>query len=165
MSCRKTRSELAAFVDGALEGRARARVEAHLAGCPGCAAEAARLRRLNGLLGAAAGTPAVDVDSAWLALSERLEAEQASSPAHSAWWRAWWIPAPALAAAAGVVAWLALGPQVIEELPVGADEAAIVEHLEMLEHLDCLEAFATLEEAGLLEDPGEIERALEEVRG
>jgi anti-sigma factor RsiW len=93
--------ELSALLDGALDPAARGRVEAHLAGCPGCRAER---DRLSGALAALARLPAAPEPSPFFAA--RLAARLADEPARgllgrlSAWrWRLA-LPAGGLAAAA-----------------------------------------------------------------
>jgi anti-sigma factor RsiW len=50
MTCAENREQHSALLDGELPAVARARVEAHLAGCAECSAELARLTRMLGML-------------------------------------------------------------------------------------------------------------------
>jgi hypothetical protein len=70
--CRELRPLVGAAVLGALEPDEAAAVRAHVAGCPSCAAEHARLAPLPGLLKLAAGAEAVALDPPPPALEERL---------------------------------------------------------------------------------------------
>ena len=49
--CREAVALMAAYVDGALSGRDRARLEAHLAGCPHCSEYLAQIRLTIATLG------------------------------------------------------------------------------------------------------------------
>jgi anti-sigma factor RsiW len=70
--CRTLRPLIGAHVLGALEPDEAALVRAHVASCPACAAEHARLAPLPGLLTLAAGAEAVAMDPPPPALEERL---------------------------------------------------------------------------------------------
>jgi anti-sigma factor RsiW len=70
---RAVQSLLPWFVNGTLGGDEAGRVEAHVADCPRCQADAAFQVRLRGLDLAAA--PAGDVDRGWAALRGRLDAQ------------------------------------------------------------------------------------------
>ena len=69
MSCDEAREALGGYVLGGLEPEERAAVEAHLAGCPECAAEHARLAGLPEILRHAEG---LVIPPAPLAVEERL---------------------------------------------------------------------------------------------
>jgi hypothetical protein len=69
MSCGRIREELGGYVLGALEPGEREAVAAHLAGCPACAAEHARLAALPQLLAHAEG---LEIPTAPPAIEERL---------------------------------------------------------------------------------------------
>ena len=69
MSCAHVREELGGYVLGALEPDERDAVAAHLAGCPACAAEHARLAGLPALLRHADG---LEIPAAPPAVEERL---------------------------------------------------------------------------------------------
>jgi anti-sigma factor RsiW len=70
--CRDLRPLLGAYVLGALEAEEAAAVRAHVAACPACAAEHARLAPLPGLLTLAAGAVAATAEPPPAALEERL---------------------------------------------------------------------------------------------
>jgi hypothetical protein len=70
--CQELRLLLGAYVLGALDDEESAVVRAHLAACPGCAAEYARLAPLPGLLTLAAGAEAASAEPPPAALEERL---------------------------------------------------------------------------------------------
>jgi len=160
MRCNDVRERLLPFVDGALAPDEARELEAHAADCEACGAELERTRRLAACLAAAPEPAPVDVDVAWLAFHQRLQAAEPRVEPR-AWWRRWWlvpVPVAAVAGAALAVAWLAGAPR-------EPDEVRLVQALDVLEELDCLVELPTLEAAGLLGDPSEIERALEEVGG
>ena len=110
MSCAHVREELGGYVLAALEPAEREAVAAHLAGCPDCAAEHARLAGLPALLAHADG---LEIPAAPPAVEERLLDRVASERGAArrrrrrrarrrrlpAWWRI----------AAGVLAGAALG--------------------------------------------------------
>jgi len=109
VSCAHVREELGGYVLAALEPAEREAVAAHLAACPDCAAEHARLARLPALLAHADG---LEIPAAPPAVEERLLDRVASERGAArrrrrrvrrrrfpAWWRI----------AAGVVAGAALG--------------------------------------------------------
>jgi anti-sigma factor RsiW len=115
MSCAHVREELGAYVLSALEPAEREAVAAHLAACPDCAAEHARLAGLPALLVHADG---LEIPAAPIAVEERLLDRVASERGavrrrrrarrrrFPAWWR---VAAGALAGAvlgAGVTALL-----------------------------------------------------------
>jgi hypothetical protein len=70
--CRELRTLIGAQILGGLEADEAAAVRAHVASCPACAAEHARLAPLPGLLTLAAGAEAVALDPPSPALEERL---------------------------------------------------------------------------------------------
>lgn len=87
--------EISAFLDGALAGEERARVDAHLSACPACRAESESLRHLKLTVGAAP-RKRMPADLA-LALERRLVRPQ---PWRAANFRpALWVPAGVMAAA------------------------------------------------------------------
>ncbi len=69
MSCRHVREELGGYVLGGLDAGEREAVAEHLAGCPACAAEHARLQGLPSLLAHAEG---LEIPAAPPAIEERL---------------------------------------------------------------------------------------------
>jgi anti-sigma factor RsiW len=71
-ACHALRPLIGAYVLGALEPDEGAELRAHLASCPGCAAEHSRLAPLPGLLTLATGAEAVAADPPSAALEERL---------------------------------------------------------------------------------------------
>jgi len=84
ISCRLTQKRLGAFQDGELDPTARARAEAHLAGCPACAGELAALGRLRTALSTpVAGPPDAVWDAFWPQVRSRIAAtapEEAPAP-------------------------------------------------------------------------------------
>jgi hypothetical protein len=70
--CRELRPLLGAYVLGALEPEEAAAVRTHLASCPACAAEHARLAPLPGLLTLAGGATLATAEPPPPALEERL---------------------------------------------------------------------------------------------
>jgi anti-sigma factor RsiW len=70
--CRELRPLLGAYVLGALEAEEAAAVRAHVAACPACAAEHARLAPLPGLLTLAEGARQATADPPSPALEERV---------------------------------------------------------------------------------------------
>jgi anti-sigma factor RsiW len=98
------RERLDDYVDEALDPAGRAAVEAHLAGCPACAAETAGLRKLLGRTEALPPgiEPARDL---WPEIRDRLR--PASAPAHRSWWRAPGALAPRLGLAGAAAALVA----------------------------------------------------------
>jgi anti-sigma factor RsiW len=67
---------MSAYLDNDLAGRARARLERHVADCPECRRILRTLRRMLGLLGEAAAQPAGEAPDITAAVIRRL-AEQA----------------------------------------------------------------------------------------
>lgn len=107
-------AEISAFLDGALAGSDRARVDAHLASCAPCGRELDALRHLKLVL----STAPRKTMPAELALS--LERRFVSG---KSWWKtaakpAFWIPAGATAAAALAVGLWMHGAPVADELPL-----------------------------------------------
>jgi anti-sigma factor RsiW len=75
--CRLIRRRLGAFQDGELGAVARAKTTAHLARCPGCAAELAGLGRLRAALTAA---PPAPPEAVWDAFWPQVRARMAAVP-------------------------------------------------------------------------------------
>lgn len=105
--------EISAFLDGALAGAERARVDAHLSACPSCRRELDSLRHLK-LVVSSAPRRTMPADLA-LSLESRLVA---GTP----WWKALarpvlWIPAGAVAAAALTVGLWIGKARAADELP------------------------------------------------
>jgi anti-sigma factor RsiW len=75
--CRLIRRRLGAFQDGELGAVARAKTTAHLARCPGCAAELAGLGRLRAALTAAPPEPP---EAVWDAFWPQVRARMAAAP-------------------------------------------------------------------------------------
>jgi anti-sigma factor RsiW len=77
MICRFIQRRLDAFQDGELAPASRARTEAHLARCPGCADELATLGRLRTALTAAIAEPP---DAVWDAFWPQVRSRIAAAP-------------------------------------------------------------------------------------
>ncbi len=75
--CRLIRRRLGAFQDGELGAAARAKTSAHLARCPGCAAELAGLGRFRGALTSAMPAPP---EAVWDAFWPQVRARIAAAP-------------------------------------------------------------------------------------
>ena len=121
MMCPHMEATLNEYVDGTLAARARATVEAHLAGCAGCREAVAELRRL---VGEAQGLPrSIEPErSLWTAIDARI-VQRATYNVRQAFWRG------ALAAAAVLVIALAvyrlLPPFAAPYRPAGQGWAAV----------------------------------------
>ncbi len=107
-TCDEIREYLAAYADGELDDTARARVRAHLIGCPDCRRDLAGLETVDALL-RRSPTPEPS-EAEWDKVSVALDREIQSAvavtalPRERARSRAWWlVPAGALAAAAAVM--------------------------------------------------------------
>jgi anti-sigma factor RsiW len=162
MSSCEFRERVDAYADGVLAGAARAEVEAHLARCEPCAAEARRQARLHQVLGAAHEIePRAGFEAAFL---RRLRQE---AEPRAPWWKRWfprpaWALAAAGAAAAAVVA-LAVWPREearprpapVAEVPV--DEVvrnlALLRNLDVIANLDVLEGVSAEELEAVSELP------------
>jgi anti-sigma factor RsiW len=126
MSCAHVREELGGYVLGGLEVNEREAVAHHLARCPECAAEHARLAGLPALLEHAEGLeipaapPAVEERVLDRIAHERGAAGRARRP------RLAWVPgwARGRALLAGGLAGAALGAGVTAVVLTGADDAA-----------------------------------------
>jgi anti-sigma factor RsiW len=114
VDCHSLRPLIGAFVLGGLEAEEAEFVRAHLAACPGCAAEHSRLAPLPGLITLASGAEEVTADPPSAALEERLlDAVAHETPARRrrrprlgrprAWIAVGAATAVAASAAAGVV--------------------------------------------------------------
>jgi anti-sigma factor RsiW len=110
-ACRAFDEDLSALLDGELGAERRAELEAHVAGCPGCASRLEALRAVDRAL-AALPAPSVAPDLG-VRLRRRLQHER-----FAGWHRARFrrvsrsalILPPAAAAAAGLVLYLVLSP-------------------------------------------------------
>lgn len=105
--------EITAYLDGALDAAARPRVEAHLAACADCSAEADSLRHLKAAL-IRAPRKRLPADLALALERRRGAAVPAARP------RAWlWASSGALAAAVlfGLARW-SWSPAQVEEIPL-----------------------------------------------
>ena len=121
MMCPHMEATLNEYVDGTLAARARATVEAHLAGCAGCRTAVAELRAL--VAGAAALPKTVEPSrDLWATIEPRI-VQRATWNVQRVWWRG------ALAAAAVLV--IALGlyrllpPSTAPYRPAGQGWAAV----------------------------------------
>ncbi|HAZ07414.1 MAG TPA: hypothetical protein DCZ01_02575 [Elusimicrobia bacterium] len=106
--------EISAFLDGALAGKDRVRVDAHLAACPACRAESESLRQLK-MTVRAAPRKRMPADLA-LALERRFVRSQP-------WWRAnsrpaFWVPAGTMAAAALLAGFWMRSTGAADEVPL-----------------------------------------------
>ena len=119
MSCSEHEALLSAHLDGELDARATARIEAHLAGCASCAARARELAELSRAVREQASRPEPSD-----ALRRRLAASLRTERAPRAPLRAVSIATHALAAAAaGMLAWIAASSWVrpTQEQRIGED--------------------------------------------
>jgi len=121
-NCNTVRKWMPAALDGELDARQQARLDAHVATCPSCGTEmeqTARLLSMVSALGAERELPA-RVEYATLRAVRQLPADEGLP-----WWRAWFgWPMPALAAlgAVTVVAIRVLQtPPVVYERALGTD--------------------------------------------
>src|SRR5438552_15950357 len=96
-------AELSEFLDGGLDASARGKLEAHLAGCPECAALLEDLRSIA-LEACALESRPPDSDL-WPGIARRIGVERAvvQLPARRAWRFDLSLPQPAAAAATGPV--------------------------------------------------------------
>jgi anti-sigma factor RsiW len=115
--CRAFDEDLSALLDGELGAERRAEVEAHVAGCPGCAARLAELHAVDGAL-TALPAPAVAPDLG-ARLEHRLQQERYFE-SHRKRFRRISVPALVLplAAAAALVLYLALRVPAPTQAPV-----------------------------------------------
>jgi hypothetical protein len=123
MRCEAIKKDLAAYRDGELSQRARARVAVHIKECASCAREEAFLGQVDQLLCQMTRlTPSPGFAEAfWRRLEEEGQVEERGYLAH--WWRDFverWRLVPALAAAAAllVVASYVILSSRVETLPV-----------------------------------------------
>jgi hypothetical protein len=109
-TCRDLRPLLGAYVLGALEPEEAAAVREHVASCPACAAEHARLAPLPGLLTLAEGAQRATDEPPSPAMEERLlDAVARERPRRRRTPRGWQRRAAAYAAAGFAAAALAVG--------------------------------------------------------
>ena len=138
--------ELSEFASGRLGEDARARVEAHLAGCAACRAAVADFRVLLDRL-ATTVPPAPDI--AWARYRAEVRARRdarSGAPGRARWLR----PAPiaasaAVAAACAIILWLAPGARPPADL-ASMEYDGLAARIEMIDH------YRVVEELDLLED-------------
>jgi len=115
MSCETIRTHLVAYRDGELLEQDRARVAAHLSGCPACTREEKQLARVNQMLtNLERITPSPDFAAAfWRRLEQEGHSRQEEPESRWArWWRelreglTGWQWTPALAGAASLLIFL-----------------------------------------------------------
>ncbi len=134
--------ELTALLDGALAPDEARAVRAHLADCPGCRAEEARLRRVTVLLGALPPPPPPSPAFA-AGLEARLEAERGrrSGLLQQLLGRRWRLAVPVAAAAAAAVL------AVVSVRHDRTRERAIAARLELLEEYAAVASLGDVETA------------------
>jgi anti-sigma factor RsiW len=143
---RHVSEELTALLDGALEGDARAAVEAHLAGCATCRAERDALARALAALAAvpAPSPPAPGFEQRFYARLARETPRRSSFlerlAAHPL---RWLVPATGLAAA------LAVG--------IGVRRDREQADVEVARHLDLLESYVEVASLGVVESAEDVE--------
>jgi anti-sigma factor RsiW len=149
MDCEKIRSELVAYLDGELGGRAADEVRSHLDRCPACKLEAERLLAAGTALEEIADIePSPDFTARAM---QRAVAAPALAPASRIQLLRRLMPAVAAAAVILVVSlWVLLpsGPRSIDSLPPAEQE--IVRNMEILENLELLEDMELLDNLDLL---------------
>jgi anti-sigma factor RsiW len=138
MRCEEARENLAAHLDGEIEGAPRRAVDEHLAACPACAAERRELAAAWRLL------DLVDAPPAPAGFAARLR-DRAREGGGAPGGRLLRIPLPAAAAAAavllvaaGVVLHRGRGDGTVP--PADAPPVPVLEELALLESLDLLQA-------------------------
>jgi len=142
-ACQHIRPELGAYALGALEPAEAAAVEAHLAACPECAAELARLEPLPGLVARAEG---LEIPPAPAALEERiLDRVAASRPRrrHGLLRRPRRFGTLAATALAGVA--IGVGATVLATSVIGGDGGGGLNYNLVLEGADGVTARAAFE--------------------
>lgn len=97
-SCRRYDESVEAYLDGALDAEATAAFEAHLEGCPGCAAELAAAGEIRASLGELPDLEAPAAVVAAVLATARAEAAARALPARRWRWPAVLATRPALAA-------------------------------------------------------------------
>jgi anti-sigma factor RsiW len=105
MSCHELEGLWVPYLDEKLPPRQRERLEAHMAGCAGCAARIREFRAVSELL----GQWEAPAPSAWFDV--RLRGRIAAEPARGAWWD--WLPAFSPGFPLGVAALLFLAALVV----------------------------------------------------
>lgn len=112
LSCYRVRKRLDAWLDGALSASDAAWTGQHVAGCQGCAAEVAALRRVKTLVAEVAAVPEPDWTGFFPGIVRGIREDERPSPAparHRAWWGVsprWAMGGAAVAAAMlAVVLW------------------------------------------------------------
>jgi anti-sigma factor RsiW len=112
MNCETARQELVLSMYGELTFEEEDRLEGHLAGCAECAAERARLEKMDALIAAPeAGPPASLLSRCRRDLAARLERERASARRfpRPGFWRGWLAGPPLWWRPLGALALLAIG--------------------------------------------------------
>jgi anti-sigma factor RsiW len=113
MRCRGARRILLAALDGEIDAGTREVLDRHLAGCAACRVARDETARLHGALGGLPQAAAVPPGLEQAAL-RRIRAALAEAEADRGWWslrRAWWLAAPAAAAAVALFVWRQAPPR------------------------------------------------------
>jgi anti-sigma factor RsiW len=147
-ACDDLREELVALLDDELSTDARARVEAHLAGCAGCRAALAGLRQaLEAVDALPVAVPGPGLEAAFEA---RLERERARGLRGALRWLARPVPALALGASLAALA-LVLFLVPGRDNPSAGDELAVIQNMELVSDLEVLEQLELLEDLDAIE--------------
>ncbi|MGE5247569.1 MAG: zf-HC2 domain-containing protein [Verrucomicrobiota bacterium] len=96
MDCKTARERIEERVDGLLAPSAASELEAHLASCPGCAADSARASAVGPLLRSDAVARARAAEPRLDAMWTRVRAgiSEGKAPSRASWVRDWfWLPA------------------------------------------------------------------------
>lgn len=163
MRCRRLQPYLLAWLEGDLPPQQRHQVEAHVAGCPACAAALQNMQQTLHLVRAmeVPEPEAAYWETFMPLLSQRMRQEEAASrrrrPLLPRLWQA--LPHPALAA-------LVVGMLLVSAMPLlrtvwepparpvlvlsGGREEAMAADLDFLKHLDLLEEVDVMEDADIV---------------
>jgi anti-sigma factor RsiW len=150
--CQAKQTELVAYLDQELSKSERHSLQAHLETCAACRAE---LDELRASLGAVDSLPATEASSLFQAeFWERFESEK---QLESGWFarlkpaRLVWALGSA-AAACALVLTLVMWPGTTQQsLPIGADELAIADQLDLFADYEVLEQLPLLEDLDVIE--------------
>lgn len=149
--CQAKQTELVAYLDEELSKSDRHSLQDHLETCPACRAE---LDDLRASLRAVDSLPATEASSQFQAdFRERFESEKQLEPGWLArLMRARLVWALGSAAACGLVLTLVMWPGPAQQtLPIGADELAIADHLDLFADYEVLEQLPLLEDLDVIE--------------
>ncbi len=152
MRCNKARKDLTAFLDGELDEKTRAGIEAHLAGCSACRWEREALEKVRDAM-ESVEAPTLGFPVSAEAILDRARAGSRASGSKQREGRGWRVldlPVglrPGVAVATGVLLVAAVwGISFLRSVPLPTDQDVLmVEKMELFENLDLIRHLSLLE--------------------